>query len=288
MIQSCWNFSPEQRPACSSILQTLNTLVSSEAHLEDGLNQRYHFDLPDTEETIVKEEVRDVIQCANLYKYIERFSLLKYREDAKYMKEFILTHSMFTTSSELYRIIRERYLGPQENRSTEEQRKFFQKEGSSIRTNILRFVRKWIRRIDYLDEEIYNNLSTFIFTCVNDKPSIPPSPRDREIDSPSTRLERQFLTPEEKRGSSGNNERRLGKTSSLTAEAFAERKKLIDLLNKRKKLDSEPVVIPHRKLSNIEAGSLQDISVEDYVKQSTLLECLYFKKLKVSEFLGQV
>lgn len=256
--------------------------LSSESRSESGSKLSYHFDIPDSEDCIIKEEVRDVIKFANLYKYIERFSLSKYREDANFMKEFIMTHTMFTSTLELYRIVRERYLGPQEEGISEEQKKVFQKEGQSIRSNILRFVRKWIRRIDYLDEETYGNLSSFIFTCVSEKSTTIQS-KDDLFSQPAS----SNSTPvEEKRGSLGD--RKLTKTSSLTADAFASRKKLIDLLNKKKKMDLESFEIPKRNNSNIDAGSIQDLSVEDFVKQTTLLELSYFQKLKVSEFLGQV
>lgn len=269
---SSWHANPEQRPAALLIKQTLNNIrqdSNENSHIEDSLKRHYPFDLPDSDDIIVKEEVRDVIQRATLYKYIERFTLAKYREDASYVVEFILTHKMFSTSSELYRVIKERFIGPEGNWESvsEEQRRIFQKDGPFIQQSIHKFIRKWIRHVDYIDEETYDNLSKFIFTFIKEGPEV-----GRTVsENVNALLERPILK----------------KTDSLTPTAFTSRKKLIQVLKERKDENLKVVKLPVRTSSQL-SGTLEMFSSNDFVLQSTIMEATFFKKLRISEFLGQV
>jgi serine/threonine protein kinase len=82
LISDCWHGNPELRPSFQSILQILaNHKISEKPKEGEDKLSHYLFDLPDTEDNIVKDEL-GIPKLASIEKLIERFTREGYRGES--------------------------------------------------------------------------------------------------------------------------------------------------------------------------------------------------------------
>ena len=94
--------------------------------LETGIE----FDQPDAPETIRRTQDGGLIHYATLTKLVEKmFENVLFDSRLELWNGVLLTHRLFTTSSELLRALRRRYIMPVPDGTKEERKRFMQVRG---------------------------------------------------------------------------------------------------------------------------------------------------------------
>eukprot|EP01114_Cavostelium_apophysatum_P015009 TRINITY_DN4008_c0_g1_i4.p1 TRINITY_DN4008_c0_g1~~TRINITY_DN4008_c0_g1_i4.p1 ORF type:complete len:1425 (+),score=391.51 TRINITY_DN4008_c0_g1_i4:717-4991(+) len=312
LISDCWHTNPRHRPPFRTILQILQTIAENIAEFDenDGKSRDlaisgYAFDLPDSEDTIIKEEFgkrHDLIaKSGTLLKLVEKVTSDQREHD--FVSEFAHTFTSFASPRDVLMLCLQRFHGPPDD-STPPQKLQYHKEKFRVQERVLELLVLILKRKIPIDDDTNESLQEFSENYLKDN-----------TQASANIVTNGSLTL---RGKNVKQDNFLGKKSTMmlagaslqslglvAPSAFSrspeyerlegELKRLIGKLRKHplnfpspsKGYSSTNLLLPRRNPKQISTRSLSDIDSVELAEQWILLETALFQSIRTTEFLDQ-